>query len=215
MNTILLYGNLGTKFGKVHHRKVKSAREAIGALCATIEGFSKELAKGSYRILAGGKECITLDTLTYPISEKNTLRIIPVIHGQGKGLGGIILGVALVGFGIWTGGAGMGLSTALASTTSTLATVGYFATSIGTSLLMGGISQALSSSPKSRSVEAASNMPSYAFDGAVNTAAQGGPVPICYGRLIVGSQVISAGLSVDQLAQTSPINPLLWKWKNR
>ena len=38
------------------------------------------------------------------------------------------------------------------------------------------------------------NLPSYAFDGAVNTTRQGNPVPICYGSMIVGSQVISAGL---------------------
>jgi len=72
--------------------------------------------------------------------------------------------------------------------------------SIGSNLLFSGVSQALTSTPKQQSVEAPSNKPSYAFDGAVNTAAQGNPVPVCYGRLIVGSQVISAGLTVEQIA---------------
>ena len=38
------------------------------------------------------------------------------------------------------------------------------------------------------------NTPSYLFNGAVNTTAQGHPVPIGYGRLIVGSAVISASI---------------------
>lgn len=36
---------------------------------------------------------------------------------------------------------------------------------------------------------------SYLFDGAVNTVAQGGPVPIIYGRMRVGSVVVSAGIN--------------------
>ena len=44
------------------------------------------------------------------------------------------------------------------------------------------------------------NRPSYAFDGPVNTAAQGNPVPVCYGRLIVGSQVVSAGMMAEEYA---------------
>lgn len=93
-----------------------------------------------------------------------------------------------------------------------MVTAGYFATSIGASLLLGGISQALTSTPSTsnQTVEAVSNRPSYAFDGAVNTAAQGNPVPVCYGQLIVGSQVISAGLSVEQIS-TVPV--FTWTWK--
>ena len=44
------------------------------------------------------------------------------------------------------------------------------------------------------------NKPSYSFNGAVNTTAQGHPVPVGYGRLIVGSAVISAGIDVDEIA---------------
>ena len=43
------------------------------------------------------------------------------------------------------------------------------------------------------------NTPSTYFDGAVNTTAQGHPVPIGYGKLIVGSAVISAGLTVEEV----------------
>ena len=44
------------------------------------------------------------------------------------------------------------------------------------------------------------NRPSYSFNGAVNTSVQGGCVGLLYGRMIVGSSVISAGIySQDQL----------------
>ena len=89
-------------------------------------------------------------------------------------------------------GLSVGATTMLASAIS----------SIGFSMVMGGVSQMLFSPPQAQSggMERPENKPSYAFDGAVNTAAQGNPVPLCYGQLIVGSQVVSAGLSVEQIA---------------
>src|SRR5260363_4873 len=44
------------------------------------------------------------------------------------------------------------------------------------------------------------NQPSYAFDGPVNTLAQGHCVPVLYGELRVGSQVIGASLSTGEIA---------------
>ncbi len=41
------------------------------------------------------------------------------------------------------------------------------------------------------------NLPSYTFNGPINTTAQGNPVPLGYGRMIVGSAVISAGITAD------------------
>jgi hypothetical protein len=39
---------------------------------------------------------------------------------------------------------------------------------------------------------------SYLFDGAVNSVKQGTPVPILYGRMIVGGAVISASIKSNQ-----------------
>lgn len=49
-----------------------------------------------------------------------------------------------------------------------------------------------------------SNQPSYVFNGAVNTESQGHPVPLCYGRMRVGSAVISAGIEADDYAAATP-----------
>jgi len=73
---------------------------------------------------------------------------------------------------------------------------------VGWSLIIGGAAQMLFA-PKTPDgpADKPDNKASYAFDGAVNTAAQGNPVPVLYGGpLIVGSQVISAGLSAEPLA---------------
>jgi predicted phage tail protein len=46
----------------------------------------------------------------------------------------------------------------------------------------------------------AENKASYNFNGPINTTAQGNPVPLGYGRKIVGSAVVSAGIySEDQM----------------
>jgi predicted phage tail protein len=66
--------------------------------------------------------------------------------------------------------------------------------------MLGGVTQMLFSPKSAQSVERPENRPSYSFDGAVNTTAQGSPVSVLYGGpLIVGSQVVSAGLSVEQI----------------
>jgi predicted phage tail protein len=73
-----------------------------------------------------------------------------------------------------------------------LGSVGF---SIGASLALGGLSQLLFPPPTP-----ATRGSNYSFGGPLNTSDQGNPVPVLYGRLIVGSQVISSAFSTDQIA---------------
>jgi len=182
MKSILLYGFLGRQFGRVHRYEVSSAAEAVKALSVTLQGFRKALADGGYyRVLIGGSTALEKDQLRDPVSDKETIRIVPVIQGAG-GVGKVILGVVLL-------------------------VVSYFVpipglANLGVSLIIGGVSEMLfAKKPASQSTtDRPENRPSYTFDGAVNTAAQGNPVSLLYGGpLIVGSQVVSAGLSVEQI----------------
>jgi len=181
MNTILLYGSLGSEFGRVHNYDIRTPAEAVRALSATIKGFKQAFIDGgSYRLIVGGKSTIDLDESENPISTKETIRIVPVITGA-SGVGKIVLGAALI---YASGGLGTGLAAS-------------FVQGVGTSMVLGGVSELLFAPPKPEAAqERAENMPSFIFNGAINTTRQGNPVPICYGRMIVGSQVISAGLSV-------------------
>jgi len=199
MLTVLLYGHLGKRFGRRHRYEVRSPAEAVRALCATIPGFRVYLLEHSapgYRVLVG-KDPRDLETLALPADD--AIKIVPVTAGAGRGLGSIILGAALF---MISGPAGW-LANSLAMGTSmgvvTAGAVGVMAGQIGVGLILGGVAQMLAPQPKSRGpADRPENKPSYVFDGAVNTAAQGNPVPICYGRLIVGSQVISAGMVAEE-----------------
>ena len=101
---------------------------------------------------------------------------------------GIIVGAAL----IWASG---GLAWAGMSGLMSAGPLASFVTQAGMSLVLGGVASILAPTPKTPDPkESPENTPSYLFNGAVNTTAQGHPVPIGYGRLIVGSAVISASI---------------------
>lgn len=187
--TILLYGFLGKKFGRVHRYNVSCPAEAISALSNTLEGFKTAVIEGGYyKVLRGGKDIIQDTEFMFPQSEKETLRIVPVPSGAGGDFFGIVFGAILIATGqIWALELG--------------ATMAGIVTGIGVSMVMGGISSLLFSPPdvKTDQRDRPENRPSYSFNGPVNTVAQGNPVPLCYGKLLVGSQVVSAGLSAQEI----------------
>ena len=197
MKTIMLYGPIGARFGRVHRYSVSSPAEAIKALSATLEGFKKAFIDGGhYRILVGGKESVNIDESAYPTSDRETIRVIPVVAGA-EGLAKVVLGGALI---IASGGLAAKLGGAFGFSTATTAILASSISSIGVSLAIGGVSQMLFSPQlNNSSAERPENKPSFIFNGAVNTTRQGNPVPVCYGRMIVGSQIISAGLTVAEV----------------
>lgn len=105
------------------------------------------------------------------------------------------MGVALIATAvIATGGVGAAFSTA-----------GWSAlASVGVSLAAGGVVQMLSPQAKlSTDSNNGDTSTSYVFSGAVNTTAQGNPVPLLYGRMTVGSAVISAGIEAEDYSSAS------------
>lgn len=201
MKTILLYGQLSKKFGKEHHYDVVNSAEAIRAMCCTIKGFKQHVIddiKTGYQIFTGSNDLYG-DEIHIPSSDMETIRIVPLVFGSGN-LFKVILGIAMIGFAFYTGGASLsgmafGEAGAFFSMTSMgLAKAGLF-------MILSGVAGMLFTppTPDSDGYEAANNKPSYAFDGAVNTTRQGNPIAIGYGRMIIGSQVISAGLEVKAI----------------
>lgn len=197
MMTVLLYGFLGKKFGKVHKYAVKTPAEAIRALCMTIKDFKESVIKGgSYKVCVGGKEYRSKEQLNHPMSVEDTLRLIPVVSGSGGANSGwamIIIGIILV---VVTWGV-YGWDVIAAG--GSMASYGFYA---GVALIASGVSTLMMVPPTQQApgtYDTVEKRASKVFNGSQNTAAQGNPVPICYGKLMVGSQVISAGLSVDQV----------------
>jgi predicted phage tail protein len=63
---------------------------------------------------------------------------------------------------------------------------------------LNGIAQAISPQPGLNDLDESVQLESFSFSNVVNTSRQGLPVPIAYGRVFVGSAVISSNLNVTQ-----------------
>lgn len=190
LKTIRLYGVLGAKFGREHKLAIDSPREAIKALSVLYDGFEQFLAnahlKGLEFAVFKGQRNIAEDELHLDTCEE--IRIAPMIKGSKRGgFFQTMLGVAMLGAAIFAPwGTAFWASDMLGM--------------IGASIALGGVVQMLSPQPHGLSMrQDADNKPSYAFGGAVNTTAQGNPVPLLYGldRREVGGAIISAGIYTE------------------
>lgn len=200
LRTIKLSGFLGKKFGRVHRLAVDSPAEAIRALSVIKDGFREFLENShkngvAYRFLVGN-EALERSELKESLHMKHgastTFELVPVINGAKSSLGQILFGAALMAFAWWAMPA-MGFL-AVGAKGAIFAPAVF---SMGMSLALGGVAQLLAPKVKAESKEA--DKPSYIFNGAVNTVAQGNPVPILYGRMRVGSQVVSAGITSNDI----------------
>lgn len=194
MKKIQLLGNLGKKFGRSFSMDVKNPAEAVRALCVNFPEFRKELIESGdkgigYRVIVG-KQDQTVEDLHNP-SGKSTIKFVPVLQGAGGGGGlNIIAGVVLL------------VAAAALNIVAPFNPVSPYLISAGVAMIIGGVIQMLTPVPSLNSDTSNNlpdNKPSYAFNGGVNTSAQGYPVPVGYGRMIVGSAVISAGIVVEEL----------------
>ena len=188
MTRIELGGVLGKSFGRVHHRLISRVSEAGVALAKTIPGFEQFMISSQCRWLTysvfKGKKNIGVDDLVFPVTG-DVIRIVPVIIGSKKaGLIQTILGAVLVIASIWMPGLSIAASNMM------------FAA--GASITLGGVVQMLSPQATGlASKQSSDNRASYAFGGVTNTAAQGYPVPLLYGRRRIGGAIISAGIYVE------------------
>jgi len=215
MKVVKVYGALRKKLGQCRFEfEADTPAQALKALCVNFPGLEKWLLDSEqdgvgYRVTIG-KEKVTEQNavlIAAPFSEREVFSITPVIAGAGDGAGQILAGVGLIALAIVlapVGGGFLGLGAgALTSAGFTLGAAASVAIGgIGAAMVLGGVAQALSpspvqsTSPLERGREAA-KLESFSFSGIVNTSKQGLPVPIAYGRLFVGSAVISSGLDVE------------------
>tara|TARA_R100000781_G_scaffold95966_1_gene60055 strand:- start:325 stop:951 length:627 start_codon:yes stop_codon:yes gene_type:complete len=207
MKVVKVYGELKKRLGGKSQFKfdVRTPAEALKALCANFPGLDQWLLDSqkdgvAYKVLLG-KERIheeNAEKLLLPWSEKETFRITPVIAGAG-GAGRFLAGALLVGIAIFNPVVGMGLAGGMGFGAAAGAGFGAMmvaaAGNLGIYLMLSGVAQMLSPTPKAPDLNA-NKIKNYSFSGILNTTSQGFPVPICYGRCFTGSAVISAGLDV-------------------
>jgi predicted phage tail protein len=186
--TIRLYGELGRLFGRVHkvYLDNKSARGAMQYLVSQFRGIESYMTNakdnGVGFTVFIGKRNIVESELENPVG-LDEIRVAPIIMGSKKaGIFQIIIGIVLI-----------------------VADVAFFHTGYiaqaGVGMIAGGIAQLLTPTPKGlSSKDTPANSPSYAFDGPINTEAQGHCVPVLLGGpALVGSAVISAGIDTSDV----------------
>lgn len=186
MQIVLLSGSLARLFGREHCLTTSGGfRDIIGYFKSQFPGFEKHMmessSKGLRYAIFNGKENIVEEDLEKPTG-RDVIRIVPVLAGSKRaGLLQTIAGVVLIVAGAFF--------------------QQPWAVQLGVGLAIGGAVQMLSPQAKGLGAQdSPNNRPSYSFNGAVNTSVQGGCVPLLYGRMIVGSAVISAGIySEDQM----------------
>lgn len=190
MKTIILYGELAKRFGKHHRMAVKNAAEAIRALKANFKGFEAYMCGShhhnvGFRVFMGGTSVKKYSDIHNPIGKNDIIRIVPVVMGSKSPWVQVLIGVALVAaavvIAVGTAGAGIPLSAQILGT-------------MGAAFIIGGVATLLTKPPVENSPSQPDLKNSYIFSGPVNVSAQGVPVPVGYGRMIVGSAVISAGI---------------------
>ena len=213
MKVVKVYGALRERLGQCRFElNVATPAQAIKALCVNFPGLDKWLIDSeqdgiAYRVRVGREEATPSDVsvLGLPWSEREVFSITPVIAGAGGGFGRFIFGGLLIGASFLFPGAGLFGSSAFGvfgplapSTIGALTTVGTALSAVGAGLVLTGVSQIISPTPPSGlELKEANRIQNFSFSGITNTSQQGLAVPIAYGRLFVGSAVISSGLDVD------------------
>lgn len=202
LRRIKLYGKLAKFIGhRVLEADVSSAAEAVRFLLANWPELEQHMADQHYRVSVG-TYALDKDELHDPAGQQE-ISIAPVIAGAGT-LGKILLGAALIGLsfafpGAGAFGAGMGIFGPLsAGTIATLTTAGTIISLVGAGLVLGGVAQLLTPTPKMQAVDQDPRK-TYNFSGIQQTSRQGTPVPVVYGKTLLGSIVISAGVDTVQV----------------
>lgn len=207
---IRLHDSLGEYVGrKVWELKVNSAAEAIRAINTMSNGRlfkylgSEENKDNEYEVVVNNKtikpprnpeilEEIKNSELMLNYTNLETIDIVPSISGSDKNILGIVLiiaSVALIATGIGAAAGAFTLPFGLTSGSLIVAGLGLAAS--GALIL-------LSKPPKFEPFDNidSGQRDSYLFNGPVNTLSEGGPVPLGYGELIVGSNVVAQNLQV-------------------
>ena len=176
MVTVRFYGDL-KQFGAVFKLDIGSVSEAVRALVTQIPGLREHIEKGSYKVRVDGRYIGNDDVQTVVNS---TLHFTPVVQGAGKNLaaiGQIVVGIVMIVASFYTGGA---------------TAVAYFASGAG--MILGGVAQLLTKMPSMDPMKDSEDLKSSSFSNLANMTAQGAPVPLIYGKMMVGSKVLSQGV---------------------
>jgi len=190
LRTIHLHGALA-EFGESYTLDVRDASEACRAIGVQVPGFRKAVEEGRWHVFRGPLDAendLSREDVHMSLGGSDEIHILPAAEGAGE-VFNVIAGVTLFAVGVFTGNPGL-----------------IYA---GGAMALGGVASLLTSPPTTDSYsdrERPEERPSFLFDGPTNTSTQGLPVPLVYGRMRVGSIVVSASLTAEEIDITPDDN---------
>jgi predicted phage tail protein len=176
MTQVTLHGILAKEFRKTFSLAIKRPKEVFDAISCAHGNFRNrivELANQGihFTLLVDGKKMTSIEELSI-VSDNQKIDIVPLVCGHGP--------LAFVIPFILKAGAFIAQNAILSQ--------------LAVSVVMMGLQMALAPKPKMDrpSADVNSAKQSFLFSSKANTAEQGIPVPVGYGRLRVGSAVIQS-----------------------
>ena len=212
MVNVRFYGSL-KQFGSEFNLDCKTPAEVVHALTSQIPKLRQFIQQGLFTVRVG-REYLDSRYLEQGLSQKlkddTTVHFTPTLKGSKRGgVFGVIAGAAIVAGALVLGPLGLGV---LGSTSAMM--IG----GLGASMLLGGVAQMLTKMPAMSTGKDAEKKQSTSFSNLSNMAAQGRPMPLAYGRIRVGSLIISQGVETMDIERQPPEDKrgkLLLKFGNR
>ena len=187
MVNVRFYGSL-KQFGSEFRLDCQNTAEIVQALTSQIPKLRQFIQQGLFTVRVGRDyfdNRYLEQGLSHKLKDDATVHFTPVLKGSKRGgLFGVIAGVAIIASAIALG--------PLAGIISTNAA--WIVGSVGASLLLGGVAQMLTKMPEMKLGTEKEKKQSTAFSNLSNMTAQGKPMPLAYGRMRVGSLIISQGV---------------------
>ena len=204
MVNVRFYGSL-KQFGTEFRLDCKTPAEVVQALPSQIPKLRQFIQQGLFTVRVGREY---LDNryleqgLNQHLKDDSTVHFTPVLKGSKKaGLFQTIVGAVMVVVGAFTSWAG-----------------GAVLIAGGIGLMAGGVAQMLTKMPSMSTGKDAERKQSTSFSNLSNMAAQGRPMPLAYGRIRVGSLIISQGVETMDIERQPPEDKkgkLLPRFRNR
>ena len=187
MVNVRFYGSL-KQFGSEFRLDCQTTAEIVQALTSQIPKLRQFIQQGLFTVRVGRDyfDNRYLDQgLSHKLKDDATVHFTPVLKGSKRGgLFGVIAGVAII-----AGAIALGPLAGIISTNAA-----WIVGSVGASLLLGGVAQMLTKMPEMKMGTEKEKKQSTAFSNLSNMTAQGKPMPLAYGRMRVGSLIISQGV---------------------
>ena len=187
MKTIKLLGSLGNRFGETWKARSKTLGDIFRLIDCQVDGFRTYLIECQEKGLSiearSEDEIFTESDLGRTVSS-DTIYVSVVPSGSKGGAGRLLAAAAILTILVATGGTAGASMAGMQAFTAT--GINMVATSIAINLAMTGLTELLAPGPETEEQD-----DSYLFNGPVNVARQGLPVPVCYGELVVGGAPIS------------------------